>query len=141
MSRDGRPPRNLTSAEGSIVGRRARRVIRHVDLWSVFRCSVLLYLSFLVVFLVASIGLWLAATATGARHSVEHFVASTLLFKNFHFQSLQLLGAVGVIGLVMTGVGTGANVVLAAFYNLISDVIGGIELTVIEEDPSRSPEP
>jgi hypothetical protein len=118
--------------------RRVRRVVRHVDLWSVFRLASMLYFSFLLVVVVAGVGLWLAATATGARHSVEHFIAATLLFKNFRFDSLRILvSSVGVgVGLVV--VGAGLTVAAAAFYNLISDMVGGIELTVIEEEPTAS---
>jgi hypothetical protein len=47
-------------------------------------------------------------------------------------------------GLVLVVMGTGANVLLAVLYNLISDVVGGI-IVVFEERPtrrrSRSPAP
>jgi hypothetical protein len=95
----------------------------------------LLYTSFLVVFMVAGVGLWLAATATGARQSVEHFVASTLEFKSFRFDSVQIITSSILIGAVLVVVGTMVNVVVAAFYNLISDVVGGVEFTLIEDEP------
>ena len=34
-------------------------------------------------------------------------------------------------------VGTGANVLLALVYNLTSDVVGGVEVTVLDEEPGR----
>ena len=42
-------------------------------------------------------------------------------------------------GLVLVVVGTGANVLLVVLYNLISDVVGGVEVTVLEEDTSSRP--
>jgi hypothetical protein len=33
--------------------------------------------------------------------------------------------------------GTGANVLMAVMYNLTSDVVGGIEISVLEEDTAR----
>jgi uncharacterized membrane protein len=68
---------------------------------------------------------------------VEHFIASTLLFKSFKFQSLQILLSTTIIGMILVGVGTGVSVLVAAFYNLISDVVGGVEVTVIEEEPAE----
>jgi hypothetical protein len=124
-------------ADEAVAVRRVRRVVRHVDLWSVFRFSLLLYLSFLMVGMVAGAGLWLVATITGVRHAVEHFIASTLLFKSFKFQSLQILLSTTIIGMILVGVGTGVSVLVAAFYNLISDVVGGVEVTVIEEEPAE----
>jgi len=36
-------------------------------------------------------------------------------------------------------VGTGCNVLIAVIYNLISDVVGGVEVTVLEEDSTPRP--
>jgi hypothetical protein len=46
-----------------------------------------------------------------------------------------MLRASIVGGLVLVVMGTGANVLFAVLYNLISDVVGGIEVTVLEDDP------
>jgi Transmembrane domain of unknown function (DUF3566) len=110
-------------------------VVRHVGVWSVFRFAALLYTTFLLVVMVAGVGLWLASTATGARHSVESFIASTLLLKNFRFDSLQILTSSLLIGAILVVVATMVTVVVAAFYNLISDVVGGVELIFIEDEP------
>ena len=37
--------------------------------------------------------------------------------------------------------GTAANVLLAVLFNLISDIVGGIRVTVIEEEVVRRPAP
>lgn len=116
--------------------RHVRGVVRQIDLWSVFRCALLLYASMLVVGMVAFVVLWIAASATGARHSVEHFIASALLLKQFRFASATILLSTTAIGVVLVGMATGATVVLAAFYNLISDVVGGVEVTVLQEESS-----
>ena len=42
-------------------GRRARRVIRKVDTWSVLKLSLLFYLALLLTFLVAGVILWQVA--------------------------------------------------------------------------------
>ena len=35
--------------------------------------------------------------------------------------------------------GTGASVVLALLFNLMSDLTGGVRVTVVEEDPAPRP--
>ncbi len=42
-------------------------------------------------------------------------------------------------GLVMSLLGTGGAVLMAVLYNLISDVVGGVEITVVEEEEARRP--
>ena len=116
--------------------RQVRGTLRHVDLWSVFRVSALIYGSFFLVVLVAGIALWLVASATGARHSVEHFIASALLLKQFRFASLTIGLAATGIGLILAAAATGATVAVAGFYNLVSEVVGGVELTIVQEEPA-----
>ncbi|HEX7165410.1 MAG TPA: DUF3566 domain-containing protein, partial [Acidimicrobiales bacterium] len=47
----------------------------------------------------------------------------------------QLLRGFAAAGLVIVVLGTGFSVLMAVVYNLISDVVGGIQITVLEEDP------
>ena len=116
--------------------RQVRGTVRHIDLWSVFRVSALIYGSFFLVVLVAGFALWVVASATGARHSVEHFIASALLLKQFRFASLTILVAATGIGVVLSAAATGATIAVAGFYNLVSEVVGGVELTIVQEEPA-----
>jgi Transmembrane domain of unknown function (DUF3566) len=138
-------------------GRRVRRVIRKVDPWTVLRFSVFFYLSIFLVMLVAGVALWQVGSATGVRDNAEGFVgelvgagpttdpaggaASTDNTKdnNFRFEGGRILQASALGGLVLVVVGTGANVLLVVLYNLISDVAGGVEITVLEEDTTSRP--
>jgi hypothetical protein len=115
--------------------RLVRRVVRRVDTWTLFRFSALLYACALVIFMVAFVGVWLVATAAGAIPSIEHFVTQLFALKSFHFQSVQLLLATLAIGVIWVFVATLVTVVGGVLYNLISDVVGGVELTVLEEEP------
>jgi hypothetical protein len=119
--------------------RRARRVLRRVDSWSLFRFSIVLYACGLVVFMTASVGLWIVASAAGAIPSIENFITQLFALKKFHFKAAQLfLGtfAVGVVGVFLATLFT---VVTGVLYNLISDVVGGVEITVLEEEPISRP--
>lgn len=116
-------------------GRRVRRVIRRFEPWSVLRLSVLFYLSLFLVLLVAGVVLWFVADATGARHHIEKLM-DNIGFTGFHFRGGPLLEGAALGGGVLVVVGTGANLLLAVLYNLISDVIGGVEVAVLEEEPT-----
>ena len=118
-------------------GRSTRRVVRAVDTWSVLRFSVLMYGSLLVVVLVASILLWMVATSVGVIDNFEDFVTELLALKSFRISPIRLFSASFVGGLVLVVLGTGVNVLLAVLYNLASDVVGGIEVTVIEEETGQ----
>lgn len=112
-----------------------RRVLRRVDTWSLFRFAIMLYACAMLVFLVAAVGLWIVATTAGAIPSIEHFITSLFALKKFHFRAGQLfLGLVGM-GIVWVLAATLFTTIAGVLYNLISDVVGGIELTVLEEEP------
>ncbi|MBV8982578.1 MAG: DUF3566 domain-containing protein [Acidimicrobiia bacterium] len=117
--------------------RRTRRVIRRFDLWSVLRFSLIFYLCMFLILLVAGIVLWLVATVTGVRGNIENFV-SDLIASKFHFLGLQLLRGAAIGGLLLVIIGSAFNVLMAVLYNLISDVVGGIEINVLEDDRPHS---
>jgi uncharacterized membrane protein len=107
--------------------------------WTVTRASLLLYLALLIVFLVAGVMLWLIAGLTGTLDAVEEAIATTVAFDSFSFVGFQLFVGTALIGLIMSLVGTGVNTLIAVLYNLISDVVGGIEISIEEHDPKHLP--
>ena len=98
--------------------------------------SVLLFATLYLVFLVAGLVLWAAATATGLRENIEKFIGELIASNDFQILGPTMLRASVLGGLVLVVMGTGANVLMAVLYNLISDVIGGITV-VFEERPTR----
>lgn len=114
-------------------GRRVRRVVRQIDTWSVLKVASLFFLSLVLVLLIAGILLWAAGSAVGAIDSIESFMQA-IGFEDFRFVGTQLLRGFTAAGLVFVLLGTGLSVLVAVIYNLISEVVGGIELTVLEED-------
>ena len=114
-------------------GRRVRRVVRRIDTWSVLKVSSLFFASLVLVLLIAGILLWAGGSAVGAIESVEKFMRA-IGFEDFRFVGTQLLRGFTAAGLVFVLLGTGLSVLVAVIYNLISDLVGGIELTVLEED-------
>src|SRR5688572_19685573 len=66
---------------------------------------------------------------------------SVLGFDDFRFVGPQLLRGFVAAGLVIVLAGTGSCVFVATVYNLIADVVGGIQFIVLEEDTRRRPAP
>jgi hypothetical protein len=130
-----RKPKRKGPKPSVVEVRRVRRVLRRVDTWSVFRFALLLYLCGAVVIIAAGVGLWLLASGAGAIPNIEHFITQLFALKRFTFKPGQMF--VGLLGVcaVWVFVATLVTVLGAVLFNLISDVVGGIELTMLEEDP------
>ncbi len=119
------------------MARRVRRVVSKVDSLSVLRFSLLLYLSFYLVVMVAALVLWAVASVLGVVGNIESFIKGLFALQSFHFSVTQVLRGSVLGGLVLVVLGTCVNVVAAVLYNLIADVVGGVEISVLEEEPTR----
>ena len=113
-------------------GRRVRRVVRKFDAWSVLKVSFLFYTSLLLIVLLAGVMLWLAGGSVGAIDSVERFMRG-IGFSGFRFVSDRLLQGFAAAGVTLVVLATVMTVLMAVIYNLISDVVGGIQVIVLEE--------
>ena len=126
-----------------VEARRVHRVVRHVEPWSVLKFSLLLYFSLFLIVLSAGVLLWLAASATDVVSGIEDFIEELFGFETFAFEPGKILTASVLGGVILVIAGTAANVIFAVLFNLISDVVGGLRFTVIEEErvrPLRSEE-
>src|SRR4051812_20870420 len=122
---------------GRLRARKVHRVVRHVDPWSVLRLSLLFYFCLFVVVMVAGTLLYNVAGAAGTIESIESFIKDIGAFKTFSFKGGTIFRASLLAGLVLVIAGTALNVLLAVLFNLISDVVGGVRITVIEEETAR----
>ena len=176
-----------------------RRIVRHIEPWSVLKISVLFFLSIFLIICVASAVLWNAARSAGAIDDVESFITSlgfgncedidgdtpttpettpvdgrrrrpaarrggdrriddhasrpvdepsTLpdedgkcaegqrLVGGFKFEDERIFQAFALGGVVLVLAGAAASVVMALLFNLISDLTGGVRVTVLEEEPA-----
>jgi hypothetical protein len=116
--------------------RRYRQTIRSVDLWTVLKISVCFYLCGLIVSLGACIVLWWIASGLGVINNIENFIGDLLGSDNFEFLSWRILRGATLIGLVIVCLQVVCTVLAAAFYNLFSELLGGVEMTVVEEEPT-----
>ncbi|NBY45132.1 MAG: hypothetical protein EBQ64_04025 [Acidimicrobiia bacterium] len=113
--------------------RRVSRVIRDIDPWSVFKVGLAFHLVCYFVSLISLVLLWNVAQSTGTLDNVENFMES-FGWETFRFDGSELFGNLWVLGLLGVILGTGLWVLLATIFNLITDLVGGVRVTVLEEE-------
>jgi len=113
--------------------RRVTRVVRHVDPWSVFKVALCFSLVLYGVCLTAGVLLWNVAYTTGTVDNVERFFES-FGWDTFKFKGGELYHNAWIAGLFMAVGLTGLIVLGATLFNLITDLVGGIRVTVLEEE-------
>jgi Transmembrane domain of unknown function (DUF3566) len=114
--------------------RKVSRVVRRVDAWSVFKISVLFWAAAYVILLVAGVLLWNLAYSTGTVSNVEGFIRNLFGLKKFAFDGKKIFHASYILGAFLAVAGTGLFVTIAVLFNLISDLVGGVRVTVLEEE-------
>lgn len=120
--------------------RRTTRVLRHVDPWSVFRVALVAHFVLYLVLLLTGVLLWNVANATGTVDNVERFLES-FGWETFEFNGGELFHQAWILGLFLVVGLTGVAVLAATTFNLITDLVGGIRVTVLEVDADGAPEP
>ena len=125
-----------------VLGRKPRvrkvtRVVRHVDPWSVFKIAFIANVVLYIIVLTASVLLWNVAYATGTVDNVERFFES-FGWNSFEFNGGELYHAGWIAGLFVVIGLTGVGVLAATLFNLITDLVGGVRFTVLEEEVVES---
>ena len=189
-------PKKKAPKAPKVRARKVRRIVRHIEPWSVLKISVLFFLSLFLIICVASALLWNAARSAGAIDDVESFITSLgfgncedvageetsdapitsttidgsqpqlggstttvpvvadptderstipdedgecaegqVLVGGFKFEDERIFQSFALGGIVLVLAGAAFSVVLALLFNLISDLTGGVRVTVLEEDP------
>jgi hypothetical protein len=113
--------------------RRVTRVVRHVDPWSVFKIAIVANLVLYLIFLTAGVLLWNVAYATGTVDNVERFFES-FGWSSFEFNGGEIFHNAWIGGLFLVIGLTGLAVLFATMFNLITDLVGGMRFTVLEEE-------
>ncbi|MCU1394229.1 MAG: hypothetical protein JWM34_2657 [Ilumatobacteraceae bacterium] len=113
--------------------RRVTRVVRHIDPWSVFKVALCFSMVLYGVCLTAGVLLWNVAYTTGTIDNVQRFFES-FGWDTFRFKGGQLFHNAWIAGLFVALGLTGLIVLAATLFNLITDLVGGIRITVLEEE-------
>ncbi|MDH3680153.1 MAG: DUF3566 domain-containing protein [Acidimicrobiia bacterium] len=117
--------------------RKVRRVVRHIDPWSVLTFSVLFFLCLFAALLLASVLVWNAAVAAGTIENIESFIREIGDYQTYEIKGDVVFRAAMVIAGILTLAASVMVVLLVVVFNLISDLVGGIRLTVVEEEVVR----
>lgn len=113
--------------------------MRRIDPWSVLRFAFIASLALLVVFLVAVMvlygvlaGMHVFSTINDQLHSLTGTDTSGGLHINFSFG--RVLGISLIIGVVNVVLFTALATLGAFVYNLVADLVGGIEVVLAERE-------
>lgn len=116
--------------------RRVRVAIRRINPWSVLKVSLVFYLCLMLVILVGFGILYAVLSAAGIIDSLAELLEGVgfgTAQEGFQFDTGFIFRTLFLIGLVSTALWAVFTVFLAFLYNLISDLMGGIEVTLIEK--------
>lgn len=116
--------------------RRVRRIIRKIDPWTVFKVSAIFWLVAGLGLVLGLVMFWSVLKAAGIPQSItDVLIEITLLEEGANpFGNDEQFLRLAVFGsLVWSVLGTGLTTLAAVMYNLVSDVVGGVEVIMLEE--------
>jgi hypothetical protein len=119
--------------------RRARLQLRHIDIWSAFKISFVLSIAMFFIWMVAVGVLYGVLSALGVFDTLNELfgqlgtasgseVGGDVVTPGLVFGGAAVIGAINIV--LMTALFTVGTFI----YNLCSDLVGGLELTLSERD-------
>lgn len=116
--------------------RRVRRIIRKIDPWTALKVGALTWAVLVLAFVLGVVIFWSVLERAGIPDAITEFMVEITLIDEGtqpFANSEQFLRVVVFSSVVWWVLLTGATVGLAVIYNLVSDVVGGLEVVVLEE--------
>lgn len=128
--------RSSPTPAGRPAPRRIRVAIRRVNPWSVLKFSLLFYFCLMLVFVIGLAILYMVVDAIGvigdAEELLGQFFPPNPGQPAFEINGAFLFRTLFLIGLISVVVWSALTLFFAFLYNLISDLVGGIEVTLAE---------
>ena len=124
-----------------LQARRVRRIVRHIEVWSVLKISILFFACLWAVFLIAGFIVWGVAESSGTVDKLESLITELFALDAFNFDGKQIFRGYALGGLILAIAGSTLNVLMVLLFNLISDLTGGLRVTMIEEESVRPSPP
>ena len=119
-----------------VTVRRVRRIIRKIDPWTSLKVSALVWAVLSVALVLGAVIFWSVLDRAGIPAGITEFMIEITLIEEGSepFANVEQFFRALVFGAIVWWVAmTGATVLGAVIYNLVSDVVGGLEIVVLEE--------
>lgn len=116
--------------------RRVRRIIRKIDPWTVLKVSAILYAVGAVAIVLGVVIFWSVIENAGIPEALTDFLVRITLIEEGtepFANSEQFFRFVVFGSIVWWVMATGFTTLGAVMYNLVTDVVGGLEVVVLEE--------
>jgi hypothetical protein len=135
-------PRPATAADSRSARRRTRVEIRRVGALSVFKFSLLFYFCAMLILFFALLMIFLVLKAAGTIATLENTIGCLVQEGErpttgecipYVIDGVTVFTWMFFLGSVGTVVVAALNTFVALIYNLISDIVGGIEVTLAEK--------
>ncbi len=135
----------VTYGRESTAGpRRARRILRKFDPWTVTKASAVVSALTGLGLVLLSVMLWAVISRLGLLTAIDDAAIRVALIDTddslFNSGGEYLFGVI-LLALGWTAASTALLTATAVLYNLISDLVGGVEFTVLEDSLGRSAAP
>ena len=135
-----RTARATVTAAAARSPRRARLQLRRIDPWSVMKFAFAVSLVIFVVLVVATSVLYVILDGMGVFASVNDTIGQFLgsgsdgTAATFKITAKGVIGGAALLGVLNTVVSTALSTLGAFIYNVCSDLVGGVEVTLAERD-------
>ena len=112
---------------------RVRRVIRKIDPWTVLKVSFVFNAILALIFVLGTVIFWSVFVNAGIPDQINELALVIGLENGFQMDGPTYFRVVLLLAMIGTILLTGFFTLGAVVYNLISDLVGGLEVVVLEE--------
>lgn len=120
--------------------RRVRRIVRKIDPWTVLKVSFVFYAVMALGIVLGAVIFWSFVNAAGYPDTIESFLADVSIWEAGESPLVPegevLFRTTTFLAVAWTVLMTGFTTLAAVMYNLTADVVGGLEVVVLEETMS-----
>jgi len=116
---------------------RVRRIIRRVDPWTVLKVSFIVYLVAAFAFMLASVMFWEVVERSGIPQQITEFLVQITLLEEGEApfsNTEQFIRLSAILSVAWAVLACGLTTMAAVMYNLVADVVGGVEVVLLEEN-------
>jgi hypothetical protein len=119
--------------DGRDASRRARVVVRRVDPWSVLKVSFVIYTCVMLVLVIAAMLVYFVLGVTGVLDGIGEWMQNfSLAEAGFEFNGFWIFSRLLAFGVASVIIWSFLSLMAAILYNLVADVVGGIQITLGE---------